>query len=305
MLLVSASVADVASIVTGLVTIALVCVTYVSVAFARDSAKAASASADLAAKQLQEAQRPVLIPGDPRQDDDDLVIAVQNIGIGPALRVFAVAQFRNQPAKVIGHFPEHVLPGVAAGGAVALRLRMRLEDLVQLKITYADVGDHSYTTEASWHRRLRRFTHTVVTEGDGVRVPVTIRISSPTEAPTGTARPAARQADVARVAESESTALTAGSGDPCELAWTDPRSTTAGPAPMTSSAAPHITHAPRERHGARGDGDRRDEGGRRAAGPARVCRHARAAVSRDRPDRSAAAGQWSAVEALGGRGRAS
>jgi hypothetical protein len=185
MLLVQASVADVASIVTGLVTIALVCVTYVSVAVARDSAKAASVSADLAAKPLQEAQRPVLIPGDPRQEDDDLVIPVQNIGIGPGLRVFAVAQFRNQPANVIGRFPEHVLPGVAAGEEVALRMRMRLEDLIQRKITYADVGDHSYTTEASWHRRLGRFTHTVVTEGDGVRVPVTIRISSPNEAPAG------------------------------------------------------------------------------------------------------------------------
>ena len=185
MLLVPASLADVASIVTGLVTIALVCVTYVSVAVARDSAKAASVSADLAAKQLQEAQRPVLIPGDPRQEDDDLVIPVTNIGIGPGLRVFAVAQFRNQPANVIGRFPEHVLPGVAAGGDVALRLRMRLEDLVQLKITYADVGDHSYTTEASWHRRLGRFTQTVVTEGDGVRVPVTIRITGRTGATAG------------------------------------------------------------------------------------------------------------------------
>lgn len=110
---------------------------------------------------------------------------MENIGIGPALRVFAVAQFRNQPASVIGRFPEHVLPGVAAGGAVALRLRMRLEDLVQLKITYADVSDHTYTTEASWHRRMGRFTHTVVTEGDRVRVPVTIRITGETGAPPG------------------------------------------------------------------------------------------------------------------------
>jgi hypothetical protein len=185
MLLVPASIADVASIVTGLVTIALVCVTYVSVAVARESAKAAFASADLAAKQLREAQRPVLIPGQPRRDDDELEIPVANIGIGPALRVFAVADFRNQPANVVGRFPEHVLPGVAAGGEIGLRLRLRVEDLVRLKVTYADVADHSYTTEASWHRRLSRFTHTVVTEGDGVRVPVTIRITSPNEAPAG------------------------------------------------------------------------------------------------------------------------
>ena len=101
-LLVQASVADVASIVTGLVTIALVCVTYASVAVARSSANAASASAGLAAKQLQEAQRPVLIPGEPRQEEDDLEIPVSNIGTGPALRVFAVAQFRKQPANVLG-----------------------------------------------------------------------------------------------------------------------------------------------------------------------------------------------------------
>jgi hypothetical protein len=185
MLLTPASVADVASIVTRLVTIALVCVTYVSVGVARDFAKAAAASAHLAAKQLQEAQRAVLIPGAPRQEDNDLVIPVANIGIGPALRVFAVAQFRSQPINVVGRFPEHVVPGVAAGREIALPPRLKLEDLVQLKITYADVSDRSYTTEASRHQRLCRFTHTVVSEGDGVRVPVTIRITNPSVAPTG------------------------------------------------------------------------------------------------------------------------
>jgi len=183
--LVQATVADVASIVTGLVTIALVCVTYASVAAARNSAIAASASADLAAKQLREAQRPVLIPGEPHQDNDDLEIPMSNIGIGPALRVFAVARFRNQPPNVIGRFPEHVLPGVAAGGVLSLRLRLRLEELVQLRITYVDVTDRSYSTEASWHALLRRFTHTVVAEGDTVRVPVTVRITSPQEAQLG------------------------------------------------------------------------------------------------------------------------
>lgn len=188
MLLVQASVADVASIVTGLVTIALVCVTYASVAVARSSANAAFASAALAAKQLQEAQRPVLIPGEPRQDDDDLEIPVSNIGTGPALRVFAVAQFRKQPANVLGRFPDHVLPGVAADGALSLRLRLQLEDLLQVRVTYVDVADRSYTTEAAWDGRLNRFTHTTVSDGDTVRLPVTVRISipqSPSPGPLG------------------------------------------------------------------------------------------------------------------------
>lgn len=192
-MLVQASVADVASIVTGLVTIALVCVTYAAVAAARSSASAAPASAQLAAKQLQEAQRPVLIPGDPHQENDDLEIPVSNIGTGPALRVFAVARFLNQPTNVIGRFPEHVLPGVAAGGELTLRLRMRLEDLVQLRVTYADIADRSYTTEATWHARLGRFTHATVAEGDSVRVPVTIRIGSPqVPSPNPLGEPSAR-----------------------------------------------------------------------------------------------------------------
>jgi len=178
-LLAEASVADVASIVTGLVTIALVCVTYASVAVARNAASAASASAEMAAKQLQEAQRPVLIPGTPRQDDAELEIPVGNIGTGPALRIFAVARFLNKPPNVIGRFPEHVLPGVAADGELTLRLRMQLGELVSLRVTYADIAGRSYTTEATWDRRLGRFTHTTVAEGDTVRVPVTVRIGTP------------------------------------------------------------------------------------------------------------------------------
>jgi hypothetical protein len=189
-LLAQASVADVASIVTGLVTIALVCVTYASVAAARSSANAASASAHLAAQQLQEAQRPVLIPGEPRPDTDDLAIPVANIGTGPALRVFAVAQFRNQPADVIGRFPAHVLPGVAAGGELSLHLRLQIADLVQLRVTYVDISERSYTTEASRHPRLRRFTHTTVAEGDTVHLPVTVRIGMPQPPPSPLGEPA-------------------------------------------------------------------------------------------------------------------
>lgn len=126
MLLALASVADVASIITGLVTIALVAVTYVSVSAAKASARAASASAQLAAKQLQETQRPLLIPGQPRPDGHEVDIPVENIGAGPALRIFARAQVKNQPPGVLGRFPQHVLPGVAANGEACFGLLSQL-----------------------------------------------------------------------------------------------------------------------------------------------------------------------------------
>ena len=70
-----ATVADVASIVTGLTTIALVVVTYIAVRAGRASAEAAALSAGLAARELQEAHRPVLIPERPREDGPQLVVA--------------------------------------------------------------------------------------------------------------------------------------------------------------------------------------------------------------------------------------
>jgi hypothetical protein len=174
-----ASVADIASIVTGLVTIALVAVTYAAVNTAKTSARAASLSAQLAAKQLQEAHRPLLIPLSPRPDGHEVDIPVENIGAGPALRIFARAQVKNQPPGVIGRFPQHVLPGVAANGEVVLRLALSTDELLSIRITYVDSADRGYTTEASWDRRVGRFTHTTVAEGDSARVPVHVHVGKP------------------------------------------------------------------------------------------------------------------------------
>jgi hypothetical protein len=106
-----ATVADVASIVTGLTTIALVAVTYVAVRSGRASAEAVALSAGLAARELQEAHRPVLIPEAPLENDHELVVSICNIGVGPALRIFGRAQTRNLPTNVAGRFPLHQLSG--------------------------------------------------------------------------------------------------------------------------------------------------------------------------------------------------
>jgi hypothetical protein len=169
-----ASIADVASLATSLVTFALVVVTAFSVRVARKSANTASETAKLTAQQVQEAIRPLLIPDQPRQDGHEIDLPIKNIGAGPALRVFCRAQVKNQPPGVVGRFPDHVIPGVAAGDEAFLRLRFALADLTGVRITYVDAANRAYTTEAHWHDRLRRFTHTTVDEGDTARVPVGI-----------------------------------------------------------------------------------------------------------------------------------
>lgn len=45
-------------------------------------------------------------------------------------------------------------------------------------MTYVDAVGRSYTTEAHWDQRRQAFTHTTVTEGDAVRVPMTIAVQS-------------------------------------------------------------------------------------------------------------------------------
>jgi hypothetical protein len=172
-----ATVADVASIVTGLTTIALVVVTYIAVRSGRASAEAAALSAGLAARELQEAHRPVLIPETPEQGPE-LVVAVRNIGVGPALRVFGRAQTRDLPPTVVGRFPLHQLSGVAAGGVAELRFRgVALSNLLSLKIVFDDVLGKTYTTDARWDGIQKAFAHAGVAEGDSARVPVKIGIS--------------------------------------------------------------------------------------------------------------------------------
>lgn len=124
----AATVGDVASVITGVVTIALVVLTYFAVRSGGESAEAASKSADaelesarLAERQLQEAHRPLLLSEAPVLDGQDLVVPLRNIGVGPAMRVYGRAQIRNLPPDVRGRFAHHVVPGVAAGSQTALR----------------------------------------------------------------------------------------------------------------------------------------------------------------------------------------
>jgi hypothetical protein len=177
-LLAFATVADVASIVTGLTTIALVVVTYTAVRSGRASAEAAAVSAGLAARELQEAHRPVLIPEPPAENGPELVIAVRNIGVGPALRVFGRAQARDLPPTVVGRFPLHPLSGLAAGNAAELRFRgVALPNLLSLKIVFDDVLGKTYTTDARWDGVQKAFVHAGIAEGDSARVPVKISVS--------------------------------------------------------------------------------------------------------------------------------
>lgn len=173
-----ATVADVASIVTGLTTIALVVVTYAAVRSGRASAEAAALSADLAARELQEAHRPVLIPEAPSEQERDLVVIVRNIGIGPALRIFGRAQTRDLPPDAVGRFPLHPLSGVEAGGKTELRFRgVPLSRLLSLKVVFDDVLGRTYTTEARWDGHKKAFVYAEVAEGDAARVPVKIGVN--------------------------------------------------------------------------------------------------------------------------------
>jgi hypothetical protein len=173
-----ATVADVASIVTGLTTIVLVVVTYSAVRSGRAAAEAAARSAELAARELQESHRPVLIPEPPEEIGPDLVVVVRNIGVGPALRVFGRAQARDLPPAVVGRFPSHQLSGIAAGGNGELRFRgVGLSALLSMKIVFDDVLGRTYTTDARWDGFRKAFVYAGVTEGDTARVSVKIGVS--------------------------------------------------------------------------------------------------------------------------------
>jgi hypothetical protein len=173
-----ATVADVSSIITGLTTIALVMVTYAAVRSGRASAEAAASSAELAERQLREAHRPVLVPMDaPYDQGPDLMIAVRNIGVGPALRVYGRAQTRNLPPTVVGRFALHPLAGVETGGVTELRFRAALQELLSVKIVFDDVLGKTYTTDARWDAIKKAFVYAGVVDGDTARVPVQIGVS--------------------------------------------------------------------------------------------------------------------------------
>ena len=174
-------VGDVASIIGSATTIALVALTYATVRSGRTSADAAAVSARLAEQQLQEAHRLLLVPENPREENDETVVPVRNIGIGPALRVYGHAQIRDdarrrerrprepgERATILEPFPLNVVPGVAAGDMANLRFNAAgapVRSFLGLKITFEDATGRSYTTEAHYDDlRTKGFAHVRVVE---------------------------------------------------------------------------------------------------------------------------------------------
>jgi hypothetical protein len=58
-----------------------------------------------------------------------------------------------------------------------MRLGLDADDLVSVRLTYVNAADQAYTTESHWDRRLGRFAHTTVSDGDGVRVAARVAIT--------------------------------------------------------------------------------------------------------------------------------
>jgi hypothetical protein len=175
MLLCSVEWADIVAITGSLATLVIAGLTFVSVRATRRAADAAVTAAHVAEQQLQHAHRPVVVPEQPSVEGRDLVVPMVNIGLGPALRVYARAIVKGLPEGVLGRFPRSVVSGVAAGERTALRFSPRSvnpDNITSLKVTYVDVTGLAYTTDAKWDRAQGEFTHVAVNEGDAARVPL-------------------------------------------------------------------------------------------------------------------------------------
>jgi hypothetical protein len=174
---------DLASLVSGVLTLAIVLLTYRSVRVAAASADAAARSAQLADQQLREAQRPVLIAGAPRLDEPpDFLLPLANIGVGPALNVYGTVSVRDTKPGILGPFALHVHPGIAAGEGDVLRFNghaVTPPKLLGAKITYTDAGGRGYTSELRWDGHKKRFTSTQIKEGDTARARVELAIVGP------------------------------------------------------------------------------------------------------------------------------
>ena len=175
--LIASWVADVAAIMTGAATVALAAVT-VSLAHAtRVAAKAGEEAARLAQRELQEAHRPLVVPeglGD-GADERHASLLVRNVGIGPAVNVYARVQLRDLPPGVLGRFPDRVIPAIPAGGTAELSfLAVNLDPrkLVSAELTFADVAGQRYATDAHWRQRPGSFHHLTVAEREGLRLEV-------------------------------------------------------------------------------------------------------------------------------------
>jgi hypothetical protein len=167
---------------TALGTLALAAVTAVSLVFGWVSLHQGQ-------REVEEAHRPVLVPlADPRPmgmvetglseptsarplllGEGQLVVPIENIGTGPALRVEVSVQMLNPdggPTSVgTGGMEPAVLTGIKASGSVAPIVKIRgLADVpgFSLTLTYEDVAGKSWITKSRFIVTARRYTDIAV-----------------------------------------------------------------------------------------------------------------------------------------------
>ena len=166
----------VSAVVTGAATLVLAVLTVALARSTREAARAAAEASRLSQRQLQESVRPLLVPQAPRQDPDDprrLLLPVRNIGVAPAVNLYAKAQTSTQAPEVLGQFPNGRLPGVAAGETEELSFNIASvtsKNLGRVELTFSDVAGQRYAAESTWDRRSGTFRHLRLQERDRLRV---------------------------------------------------------------------------------------------------------------------------------------
>jgi hypothetical protein len=153
------AVADWATVASAVATVVLAALTVVLKVATRKASDAAAAASQLAQRQLQESVRPLLVPQPPEEDashPERTVLPVRNIGVAPAVNLYARAQTRDQPEGALGRFPSGRVVGVAAGETVELSFNaasVTAAKLTTVELTFEDVSGQKYATEAGWARR--------------------------------------------------------------------------------------------------------------------------------------------------------
>ncbi|HYI36255.1 MAG TPA: hypothetical protein VEX39_06610 [Thermoleophilaceae bacterium] len=142
----------------------------------RDVSQATGRQVSVDQQQILQAQRPVLVPqalidsttqlaDDPQIDKGDILVAISNVGPGPAISVTAVL-FRPNSTDVSGR--ARPIEAVAARFDEELRFTASGEhaaysgaDTVYLKgqIRYRDVAGTKYTTDFTWHSGGNAYTY--------------------------------------------------------------------------------------------------------------------------------------------------
>lgn len=174
---------------TAVGTLTLAIVTGVSLVIAWGSLKQTQDEIELSRREVEEAHRPVLVPlADLRPLDvvpiglaerqaarptflgeGQLLVPIENIGTGPALRVNASVQMRNPQGGPTGVGTSGMRPAVLAGiktsGVVAPIVKIQGLGEVpgfQLTVTYEDVAGKSWITQALYIVTEGRYTDVTV-----------------------------------------------------------------------------------------------------------------------------------------------